>query len=80
MKIHHLTYEQLIEEGLHESNGEKFKGILLKIEKEEKSDKNNITLEISKYRSNEGSITVEVTAAYQEGQWRVVNHIPTKES
>lgn len=67
-------------EGLYDADETKLKGILLRIEKQEQSDQNNVTIEVSKYRSNEGGLSVKVTLAYQEGQWKVVNHAPTKES
>lgn len=80
VKIYNLTYEQLLEEGLYEANETTLKGILLKIEKHEQSDNNNVTIEVSKYRSNEGAISAKVTLAYLDGQWKVVHNTPTKES
>lgn len=80
VKIYKLTYEQLVEEGLYETDKTTLKGILLKIEKQEQSDKNNVTIELSKYRSNEGGLSAKITLAYQDGQWKVVNHTPIKES
>ncbi|ANA79566.1 hypothetical protein C7121_10275 [Paenibacillus glucanolyticus] len=80
VKIYHLTYEQLVAQGLYYASDTKRKGILLSIEKQEQSDQNNMTIEVSKYRSNEGGLTAKVTLAYQQDQWKVVNSTPTKES
>lgn len=80
VKIYNFTYEQLIDEGLYDTEKSTLKGILLKIEKQEQSDKNNVIIEVSKYRTNEGGLSSKITLAYQDGQWKVVNHTPTKES
>ncbi|QOS78685.1 hypothetical protein JNUCC31_28960 [Paenibacillus sp. JNUCC31] len=80
VKIYNLTYEELVEEGLSEQSESKLKGILLKIEKQEQQSDNNITIEVSKYRSNEGSLSAKITLTYKEGQWRVATHTPTRES
>lgn len=80
VKIYNFNYEQLVDEGLYDTEKSTLKGILLKIEKQEQSDKNNVIIEVSKYRTNEGGLSAKVTLAYQDGQWKVVNHTPTKES
>lgn len=80
VKIYNLTYEELVEEGLSEQSESKLKGVLLKIEKQEQQSDNNITIEVSKYRSNEGSLSAKITLIYEEGQWRVATHTPTRES
>ncbi|WP_336758956.1 hypothetical protein [Paenibacillus sp. USHLN196] len=80
VKIYNLTYEELVEEGLSEQSESKLKGVLLKIEKQEQQSDNNITIEVSKYRSNEGSLSAKITLTYEEGQWRVASHTPTRES
>lgn len=80
VKIYNLTYEKLVDEGLYDTDKSTLKGILLKIEKQEQPDKNKVTIEVSKYRSNEGGLSAKITLAYQDGQWKVVNHTTTKES
>lgn len=80
VKIYNLTYEELVEEGLSEQSESKLKGVLLKIEKQEQQSDNNITIEVSKYRSNEGSLSAKITLTYEKGQWRVATHTPTRES
>ncbi|WP_110002255.1 MULTISPECIES: hypothetical protein [Paenibacillus] len=80
VKIYNLTYEELVEEGLSEQSESKLKGVLLKIEKQEQQSDNNITIEVSKYRSNEGSLSAKITLTYEEGQWKVATHTPTRES
>lgn len=81
VKIYNLTYEQLVKEELYDQGGTTLKGILLKIEKQEQSDnKNSITIEVTKYRSNQGALSAKVTLTYQDGQWKIVNKIPTSES
>ncbi|WP_339789107.1 hypothetical protein NSQ38_10860 [Paenibacillus sp. FSL R7-0313] len=80
VKIYSLTYEELIEEGLSEQSENTLKGILLKIEKQEKQSDNNIAIEVSKYLANEGSLSAKITLTYEEGKWRVATHTPTRES
>lgn len=80
VKIYNLTYDELIEEGLSEQSESTLKGILLKIEKQEKQSDNNITIEVSKYRSNEGALSAKITLTYEDGQWKVATHAPTRES
>ncbi|TDL62740.1 hypothetical protein E2R58_25265 [Paenibacillus amylolyticus] len=80
VKIYNLTYEELIEEGLSEQSENTLKGILLKIEKQEKQSDNNIAIEVSKYRANEGSLSAKITLTYEEGKWKVATHTPTRES
>lgn len=80
VKIYNLTYEELIEEGLSEQSDNTLKGILLKIEKQEKQSDNNIAIEVSKYRVNEGSLSAKITLTYEEGKWKVATHTPTRES
>lgn len=80
VEIYNYTYAQLVDEGLYDTDKSTLKGILLKIEKQEQSHKNNVIIEVSKYRTNEGGLSSKVTLAYQDGQWKVVNHTPTKES
>lgn len=81
-KIYYFSYEQLLEEELVDDQDEtRLKGILLRIEKQAQSDKkNNITIEVSKYRSNEGALSAQMTLTYQDGQWEVTKHTPTRES
>lgn len=81
VRIYNYTYEQLIEEKLYERDGTMLKGILLTIEKPKKSDnKNEMKIEISKYRANEGAIALGIILAYQEGQWRVVGYDTIRQS
>ena len=70
----------MIEEGLSEQSYNTLKGILLKIEKQEKQSDNNIAIEVSKYRANEGSLSAKITLTYEEGKWKVATHTPTRES
>jgi len=69
----------LIEEGLYEQSESTLKGILLKIEKQEKQSDNNIALDVSKYRANEGALSAKITLTYEEGKWKVATHTPTRE-
>lgn len=79
--VYNLTYEQLLKQGLYEGNESNLRGILLRIEKVELADeKNEATLEVSKYRSNEGSISVKITLQYKDNHWMVVDHNTLKES
>ncbi|WP_440108582.1 hypothetical protein [Paenibacillus sp. QZ-Y1] len=39
-----------------------------------------MTIEVSKYRANEGAITLNMKLAYQEGQWKVVEYGMIRES
>ncbi|WP_433708807.1 peptide ABC transporter substrate-binding protein [Paenibacillus illinoisensis] len=79
--VYNLTYEQLLKQGLYEGNESNLRGILLRIEKVELADeKNEATLEVSKYRSNEGSISVKITLQYRDNHWMVVDHNTLKES
>ncbi|WP_264988980.1 hypothetical protein [Lysinibacillus piscis] len=81
IKIYNHTYEQLIQEGLYNQPRTTLKGILLKIEKQVQSDnKENMIIEASKYRSNEGSLSAKITLTFEKDQWRVVMNTPTKES
>ncbi|MDT9720754.1 hypothetical protein QVE09_17695 [Paenibacillus sp. ClWae2A] len=80
VKIYNLTYEELIEEGLSEQSENTLKGILLKIEKQEKQSDNNIAIEVSKYRANEGSLSAKITLTHEEGKWKFATHTPTRES
>lgn len=80
VKIYNLTYEELVEEKLHEPSESTLKGILLSIKKQERQSDKNITIEVSKYRSNEGAFTSKITLTYEAGQWKVATHTPTKES
>ncbi|MBW4079926.1 hypothetical protein [Paenibacillus sp. S150] len=57
------------------------RGILLTIEKQKQPDNGNeLTIEISKYCSNEGAIALEMILAYQEGQWKVVDYGSMRQS
>lgn len=79
--IYNLTFEQLLKQGLNEGNESNLRGILLQIEKVELADeKNEGTLVVSKYRSNEGSISVKITLQYRDNSWMVVNLVTLKES
>lgn len=81
VKIYNYTYEQLIDEKLCEMDGTKLKGILLTIGKPMQSDnKNEMNIEISKYRANEGAIALGMIVAYQEGQWKVVDYSTMRQS
>ena len=76
-----LTYEQLLKQGLYEGDESNLRGILLRIEKVELADEQNeATLVVSKYRSNEGSISVKLTLQYRDNNWMVIDHISLKES
>ncbi|MGD0030916.1 hypothetical protein SLT67_06100 [Paenibacillus illinoisensis] len=79
--VYNLTYEQLLKQGLNEGNESNLRGILLQIEKVELADeKNEGTLVVSKYRSNEGSISVKITLQYRDNNWMVVDLVTLKES
>lgn len=79
--VYNLTYEQLLKESLYEDNPSNLRGILLRIEKVElANEKNEATLVVSKYRSNEGSTSVKLTLQYRDNNWMVVDHISLKES
>lgn len=79
--VYNLTYEQLLKQGLIEGNESNLRGILLQIEKVELADeKNEGTLVVSKYRSNEGSISVKITLQYRDNNWMVVDLVTLKES
>lgn len=79
--IYNDTHEQLIEQKLVEQDGTRLKGILLTMEKYKQSDNpNEITLEVSKYRANEGAIALEMILAYQEGQWEITGYVTERES
>lgn len=81
VKIHTLSYEQLVEKGLHDQSETKLNGVLLKVEKHLQSDsKDNLTIEVSKYRANEGAISVEIVLAYGNGQWKVSTYNSIRES
>lgn len=81
VKMYTLTYEQLVEKGLHDQSETKLKGVLLKVEKHLQSDsKDNITIEVSKYRANEGAISAEIVLAYGNGQWKVSTYNSIRES
>lgn len=57
------------------------KGILLTIEKQKQSiNPDEMTIEVSKYRANEGSISLDMKLAYQQGQWNVVEYAMIRES
>lgn len=57
------------------------KGILLTIEKQKQSiNPDEMTIEVSKYRANEGSISLDMILAYQQGQWNVVKYAMIRES
>lgn len=74
-------YEQLIEQKLYEQGKTMLKGILLTIEKQKQSiNPDEMTIEVSKYRANEGSISLDMILAYQQGQWNVVKYAMIRES
>ncbi|WP_413379319.1 hypothetical protein [Paenibacillus taichungensis] len=74
-------YEQLIEQKLYEQGKMMLKGILLTIEKQKQSiNPDEMTIEVSKYRANEGSISLDMKLAYQQGQWNVVEYAMIRES
>ncbi|WP_128103805.1 hypothetical protein [Paenibacillus sp. DCT19] len=79
--IYNYTHEQLIEQKLGEQDGTRLKGILLTMERYKQSDDTNeMTLEVSKYRANEGAIALEMILAYQEGQWEISGYVTERES
>lgn len=79
--IYNYNYEELIENKLSEQNGTRLKGILLTIEKQETTDNSNeMIIEVSKYRANQGAIAFEMIVAQQEGQWKVGNYVTIRES
>ncbi|MCM3174094.1 hypothetical protein [Paenibacillus sp. MER 99-2] len=79
--IYNYTHEQLIERNFAEQGGTRLKGILLTIEEHKPSDDTNeMTLEVSKYRANEGAIALEMILAYQEGQWEISGYVTERES
>jgi len=81
IKIYNYTYEQLIEQKLYEQGKTMLKGILLTIEKQKQSiNPDEMTIEVSKYRANEGSISLDMKLAYQQGQWNVVEYAMIRES
>ncbi|PWW34328.1 MULTISPECIES: hypothetical protein [Paenibacillus] len=72
---YNYTYEQLIEEKLYAQEKTTLRGILLTIEKQQQSNNpDEMTIEVSKYRANEGAIALDMKLAYQEGQWKVVEY------
>lgn len=79
--VYNLTYEQLLKQGLYEGVESNLRGILLRIEKVElANEKNEATLVVSKYRSNEGSISVKLTLQSMDNNWMVVDLVTLKES
>ncbi|SLJ88504.1 hypothetical protein SAMN06272722_101167 [Paenibacillus sp. RU5A] len=81
MKIYNYTYEQLIEQKLYEQGKTMLKGILLTIEKQKQSiNVDEMTIEVGKYRANEGSISLDMKLAYRQGQWNVVEYAMIRES
>ncbi|MEK3685100.1 hypothetical protein [Paenibacillus sp. FSL R10-2736] len=81
VKIYNYSYEQLMEKKLYKKDENMLKGILLTIEKQKQPDnKNEMTIEISKYRSNEGAIALEMILVYQEGQWKVAEYSQIRQS
>lgn len=81
VKIYNYTYDQLMEKKLHDPNGTRLNGILLTIEKQEQSEnENEMIIEVSKYRANEGAIALEMILDYQEGEWKVVDYITMRQS
>lgn len=79
--IYNYTHEQLIKRNFAEQGGTRLKGILLTIEKHKPSDNpNEMTLEVSKYRANEGAIALEMILAYQEGQWEITGYVSERVS
>lgn len=70
-----------MEKKLYKKDENMLKGILLTIEKQKQPDnKNEMTIEISKYRSNEGAIALEMILVYQEGQWKVAEYSQIRQS
>ncbi|WP_064637721.1 hypothetical protein [Paenibacillus sp. AD87] len=81
MKIYNYTYEQLIEQKLYEQGKTMLKGILLTIEKQKQSiNVDEMTIEVGKYRANEGSISLDMKLACRQGQWNVVEYAMIRES
>ncbi|KQY82276.1 hypothetical protein ASD24_16695 [Paenibacillus sp. Root52] len=79
--IYNYTHEQLLEQKYAEQGGTKLKGILLTIEKcKQSDDPNEMMLEVSKYRANEGAIALEMILTYQEGQWGISDYVSERES
>lgn len=81
LRIYNYTYEQLIDQKLYEQDTTMLKGILLTIEKQNQSDdQNKMTIEVSKYRANEGAIAIEIILAYQQGQWEIIGYGQMRQS
>ncbi|MEO2203437.1 hypothetical protein ABGV42_06805 [Paenibacillus pabuli] len=79
--VYNLTYEKLLKQGLYEGDESNLRGILLRIEKVELAeDQNKVILVVSKYRSNEGAISVKLTLQYRDNNWMVVDLVTLKES
>ena len=65
------TLAQLKEKGLYNPDTMSPDGVLLRIEKVNYKFNKSIIFEGSKYRSGKGSIGVEVTVHYKNGNWEV---------
>ncbi|QLG40292.1 MULTISPECIES: hypothetical protein [unclassified Paenibacillus] len=79
--MYNYTYEQLIEEKLYAQQKTTLRGILLTIEKQQQSNNpDEMTIEVSKYRANEGAVALDMKLACQEGQWKVVEYGMIRES
>lgn len=81
VEIYKLTYKQLVKQGLYDGDKSNLKGILLQIAKPEQPDQQNkVSIDASKYRSNEGSYSSKIILEYRKNKWTVVDHIPISES
>lgn len=65
---------------MSEPGNTKLKGILLTIEKQNQSNKNEMIIEVSKYRANEGAIGMELILTYQEGRWEIAGYGQIRQS
>lgn len=81
VKVYNLTFEQLIEKELYDKNESHLKGILLKVKKQKQTEnKDQMVIEVSKYRSNQGALTAEISLTYAKGNWEVTKNMPISES
>lgn len=65
------TYEELKEQGLYNPENMVLDGVLLKIEKVDFKDNNDVQFELSKYRAPLGAIGLEVVVHYKDGKWQI---------
>jgi hypothetical protein len=70
VKVMEATYEELKAEGLYDQQTSVLKGVLLRVEKTEISNK-KIIVEGSKYRAGNGAIGTKVIVEYKNDKWQV---------